>query len=62
MIVPEFMNLANEYQDQTVFSKVDVNFNPDTAGHSQITSLLTFQVLINGRIRHKMSGGDVNNS
>lgn len=60
MIAPHFKKLAKQYKDKAVFAKVDVSLNRGSAAYNNIRSMPTFQFWLDGKVKHKFSGGDVN--
>mmetsp|Transcript_40323 Transcript_40323/g.95800 ORF Transcript_40323/g.95800 Transcript_40323/m.95800 type:complete len:686 (+) Transcript_40323:130-2187(+) len=60
MIAPHFKKLAEQYKDQAVFAKVDINYNHDIASEQGIRSMPTFKMFLFGKKRDEFSGADTN--
>ena len=59
-IAPGYKQMAKQFRDRAVFAKVDINQNQETSQREQIRSMPTFKFYLNGKLRHQLSGGDLN--
>ncbi len=56
MIAPSIKEIAQEYGDEVVVAKLDVDHNPQTAGRYGVMSIPTMMVFKNGEVVERMVG------
>lgn len=59
MIAPVFKKLSQDHDD-VVFLKVDVDQNPDTAAHYNVSAMPTFIFIKGGVVVERVMGADPN--
>ena len=61
MIAPVLENLAEEYDEQILIGKVDIDTNPSLAELYEVRSIPTLIVFINGNPKEMIIGAQKNN-